>query len=57
MGVISYPAVTDLHRPHKRQHEGCVFFTRPPPSHRDLLNLCELTRGKDNKAVIASNIM
>ena len=57
MGVISYPAVTDLYRPHKRQHEGCVFFTRPPPSHRDLLNLCELTRGKDNKAVIASNIM
>ena len=24
---------------------------------RDLLNLCEITRGKDNKAVIASNIM
>ena len=24
---------------------------------RDLLNLCEVTRGKDNKAVIASNIM
>eukprot|EP00850_Spirogloea_muscicola_P016739 SM000138S00046 [mRNA] locus=s138:224011:233993:+ [translate_table: standard] len=24
---------------------------------RDLLNLCEFTRGKDNKAVIASNIM
>ena len=24
---------------------------------RDLLNLCELTRGKDNKAVIASDIM
>lgn len=24
---------------------------------RDLLNLCEKTRGKDNKAVIASNIM
>lgn len=24
---------------------------------RDLLNLCELTRGKDNKAIIASNIM
>lgn len=24
---------------------------------RDLLNLCEMTRGKDNKAVIASNIM
>ena len=24
---------------------------------RDLLNLCEQTRGKDNKAVIASNIM
>jgi len=24
---------------------------------RDLLNLCELTRGKDSKAVIASNIM
>jgi exportin-1 len=24
---------------------------------RDLLNLCENTRGKDNKAVIASNIM
>ncbi|PON41471.1 Coatomer beta subunit [Parasponia andersonii] len=24
---------------------------------RDLLNLCELTKGKDNKAVIASNIM
>ena len=24
---------------------------------RDLLNLCELTRGKDHKAVIASNIM
>ncbi|KAM0943808.1 putative importin-beta domain, armadillo-like helical, exportin-1/Importin-beta [Dioscorea sansibarensis] len=24
---------------------------------RDLLNLCEITKGKDNKAVIASNIM
>lgn len=24
---------------------------------RDLLNLCEVTLGKDNKAVIASNIM
>lgn len=24
---------------------------------RDLLNLCEIMRGKDNKAVIASNIM
>ncbi|KAL5767493.1 hypothetical protein ACOSP7_014100 [Xanthoceras sorbifolium] len=24
---------------------------------RDLLNLCEMTKGKDNKAVIASNIM
>ena len=24
---------------------------------RDLLNLCEITRGKDNKAVVASNIM
>lgn len=24
---------------------------------RDLLNLCEVTRGKDNKAVIAANIM
>lgn len=24
---------------------------------RDLLNLCEVTRGKDNKAVIASDIM
>jgi hypothetical protein len=24
---------------------------------RDLLNLCEITRGKDHKAVIASNIM
>ncbi|KAK7379193.1 hypothetical protein VNO80_04646 [Phaseolus coccineus] len=24
---------------------------------RDLLNLCEITQGKDNKAVIASNIM
>ena len=24
---------------------------------RDLLNLCEMTRGKDNKAVIAANIM
>ena len=24
---------------------------------RDLLNLCEVTKGKDNKAVIASNIM
>ena len=24
---------------------------------RDLLNLCEITRGKDNKAVIAANIM
>jgi hypothetical protein len=27
------------------------------PTNRDLLNLCEVTRGKDNKAVIASNIM
>lgn len=27
------------------------------PACRDLLNLCEVTRGKDNKAVIASNIM
>ena len=24
---------------------------------RDLLNLCEITRGKDNKAVIAADIM
>lgn len=24
---------------------------------RDLLNLCEIVKGKDNKAVIASNIM
>jgi exportin-1 len=24
---------------------------------RDLLNLCEFTRGKDHKAIIASNIM
>ena len=24
---------------------------------RDLLNLCEITKGKDNKAVIATNIM
>lgn len=24
---------------------------------RDLLNLCEMTRGKDNKAVIAADIM
>src|SRR3954464_5550474 len=24
---------------------------------RNLLNLCEFTRGKDNKAVVASNIM
>ncbi|XP_027159179.1 protein EXPORTIN 1A-like isoform X3 [Coffea eugenioides] len=24
---------------------------------RDLLNLCEITKGKDNKVVIASNIM
>jgi hypothetical protein len=24
---------------------------------RDLLNLCEITNGKENKAVIASNIM
>ena len=24
---------------------------------KDLLNLCEMKRGKDNKAVIASNIM
>ena len=24
---------------------------------RDLLNLCEITRGKDNKAVVAANIM
>jgi hypothetical protein len=24
---------------------------------RDLLNLCEIMKGKDNKAVIASNIM
>ncbi|KAL6984257.1 hypothetical protein U1Q18_017634 [Sarracenia purpurea var. burkii] len=24
---------------------------------RDLLNLCEITKGKDNKAVIASNII
>ena len=35
----------------------------PPPRSflvtviRDLLNLCEVTRGKDNKAVIASNFM
>ena len=24
---------------------------------RDLLNLCEVTKGKDNKALISSNIM
>jgi hypothetical protein len=36
----------------------CVLFPCCCRStNRDLLNLCEVTRGKDNKAVIASNIM
>lgn len=51
----SFPLVA-----HKAVHRAV-----PPPPFcsflvtviRDLLNLCEVTRGKDNKAVIASNIM
>lgn len=35
----------------------CAFCSFLVTVIRDLLNLCEVTRGKDNKAVIASNIM
>lgn len=55
--ALAHPSNTPHHLDRNHTHPFLVPGRFLVTVIRDLLNLCEVTRGKDNKAVIASNIM